>query len=330
MAKPKVGFYWCASCGGCEEAIVDLAEDILPITEAVDLVFWPVALDFKKSDVLAMEDRSMAAVFINGAVRTSEQQEMARLLRAKSRLVIAFGACAQLGGISGLANQFSRDFILRSVYDDAPTVVNENHVRPVASCVDHGRTLTLPEFRNVVRTLEQIVSVDYYLPGCPPTPKLIKSALAALLANSLPAPGSVLAPDVALCDQCPRKKSKPENIQYTVFKRPHLTALDSELCFLAQGVICIGPATRGGCEALCPAANMPCTGCFGPTSRICDQGAKMLSCLSAAVEAKEPEPVESVLAGIPDPVGTFYRYALPASLLRFNTSVGIGADKEHL
>lgn len=56
----------------------------------------------------------------------------------------------------------------------------------------------------------------------------------------------------------------------------------------------------------------------------------MLSCLSAAVEAKEPEPVESVLAGIPDPVGTFYRYALPASLLRFNTSVGIGADKEHL
>ena len=330
MAKPKVGFYWCASCGGCEEAIVDLAEDILPITEAVDLVFWPVALDFKKSDVLAMEDRSMAAVFINGAVRTSEQQEMARLLRAKSRLVIAFGACAQLGGIPGLANQFSRDTILRSVYDDAPTVVNEKHIHPVAHCEDHGRTLTLPEFRKVVRTLEQIVSVDYYLPGCPPTPKLIKTALAALLADTLPAPGSVLAPDVALCDQCPRKKSKPEDIRYTVFKRPHLTAMDSELCFLAQGVICMGPATRGGCEALCPAANMPCTGCFGPTSRICDQGAKMLSCLSAAVEAKEPEPVESVLAGIPDPVGTFYRYALPASLLRFNTSVGIGADKEHL
>jgi len=59
-AKPKVAFYWCASCGGCEESIVDLAEDILKVVEAVDIVFWPVALDFKKKDVEAMEDGSIA------------------------------------------------------------------------------------------------------------------------------------------------------------------------------------------------------------------------------------------------------------------------------
>jgi F420-non-reducing hydrogenase small subunit len=47
MSKPKVGFYWCASCGGCEEAVVDLAEDVLKVVEAVDIVFWPVALDFQ-------------------------------------------------------------------------------------------------------------------------------------------------------------------------------------------------------------------------------------------------------------------------------------------
>ena len=330
MDKPKIGFYWCASCGGCEEAIVDLAEDILRITASVDLVFWPVALDFKKEDVLAMPNRSMMAVFINGAVRTSEQEEMASLLRAKSQFVIAFGACAQLGGIPGLANQFSRDSILNYVYDGAPTVVNEKHVRPSVRSEDNNRTVTLPEFRSVVRTLEQIVHVDYFLPGCPPTPRLITSAIDALLTGKLPPSGSVLAPDVALCDQCPRKKSKPEQIRFAAFKRPHLTPMDSDLCFLAQGVVCMGPATRGGCEALCPAANMPCTGCFGPTSRVHDQGAKMLSSLSAAVDAKESDQVDTVLAGIPDPVGTFYRYALPASLLRFSANIGTAAVKETL
>ncbi len=54
MSKPKVGFYWCASCGGCEEAVVDLNEDILKVVDAVDIVFWPVALDFKREDVEKM------------------------------------------------------------------------------------------------------------------------------------------------------------------------------------------------------------------------------------------------------------------------------------
>jgi F420-non-reducing hydrogenase small subunit len=81
MSKPKVGFYWCASCGGCEEAVVDLAEDVLKVVEAVDIVFWPVALDFKRSDVEAMKDGELAACFVNGAIRTSEQEEMAELLR---------------------------------------------------------------------------------------------------------------------------------------------------------------------------------------------------------------------------------------------------------
>ena len=71
MAKPKVAFYWCASCGGCEEAVVDLAEGILKVVEAVDIVFWPVALDFKRSDVEAMPDGAIDVSFINGAIRMS-------------------------------------------------------------------------------------------------------------------------------------------------------------------------------------------------------------------------------------------------------------------
>ncbi len=66
MDKPKVALYWCASCGGCEEAVVDLAEDLLKVVEAVDIVFWPVALDFKKSDVESLPDGDIAVSFING------------------------------------------------------------------------------------------------------------------------------------------------------------------------------------------------------------------------------------------------------------------------
>ena len=185
----------------------------------------------------------------------------------------------------------------------------------------NGHVLSLPGLRNVVRSLDQVVDVDYYVPGCPPTPKLTKAAIGALLEGKLPPKGSVLAPDVALCDQCPRKATKPTNVAFTEFKRPHQKLLDPELCFLAQGVVCLGPATRGGCEAVCPAGNMPCTGCFGPTSRVRDQGAKILSSLCANVAAKDETEIQKTLAGIPDPVGTFYRYGLARSLLRGKVSL---------
>jgi F420-non-reducing hydrogenase small subunit len=109
MPKPKVAFYWCASCGGCEETVVDLAEDILGVVEKVDIVLWPVAMDFKYKDVEAMEDKSIVATLLNGAIRSSEQEEMAVLLRRKSLYLIAYGSCAHMGGIPSLANQFERD-----------------------------------------------------------------------------------------------------------------------------------------------------------------------------------------------------------------------------
>jgi F420-non-reducing hydrogenase small subunit len=72
MSKPKVAFYWCASCGGCEEAVVDLGEVILDVVQAVEIVLWPVALDFKLEDVQAYRSNEIAVSFINGAVRNSE------------------------------------------------------------------------------------------------------------------------------------------------------------------------------------------------------------------------------------------------------------------
>jgi F420-non-reducing hydrogenase small subunit len=316
MSKPKVAFYWCASCGGCEEAIVDLAEDILGVVEAVDIIFWPCAMDFKKHDVEAMADKSIVATFLNGAIRTSEQEEMAHLLRRKSQFLIAYGSCSATGGIPSLANQFSLEQVLRFAYHDSPSTANEAGTRPQISSTQEGHALHLPVLRETVRSLDQVVDVDYYIPGCPPTPKLTKAAVGALLEGKLPPKGTVLAPDIALCDECPRKASKPTDLGFTEFKRPHQVVIDPEKCILAQGVICMGPATRGGCEAVCIQGNMPCTGCFGPTSRVKDQGAKILSSIASNIAPKEEGAIDLVLAGIPDPVGTFYRYGLAKSLLR--------------
>lgn len=314
--KPKVAFYWCASCGGCEEAVVDLAEKILDVVAAVDIVFWPVALDFKRKDVEAMDDGAILATFINGAIRTTEQEEMVQLLRRKTQVLVAFGSCSHLGGIPGLANLWDRESIFATIYRDTPSTVNPDGVVPQTTYQDNGRKVSLPGFYDTVRTLDQVTDVDYYLPGCAPTPKLIGEAVAALLSGELPPKGTVLSPDKALCDECPRKDSKPESLSITEFKRPHEVILNDEECILVQGVLCMGPATRAGCEALCVEGNMPCTGCFGPTSRVKDQGAKALSAFASSVGSDDESEIERILAAIPDPVGTFYRYSLPASLLR--------------
>jgi F420-non-reducing hydrogenase small subunit len=314
--KPKVAFYWCAACGGCEEAVVDLAESILDVVAAVDIVLWPVAMDFKKADVEAMEDGSIAAAFINGAIRTTEQEEWAHLLRRKAQVVIAVGACAQMGGIPGLANFSNRAGVFQTVYQESPSTVNAEGVLPETTHKDNGFTVTLPRFFDTVQALHQAIDVDYYIPGCPPTPQLLADAVTALLAGKLPEKGTVLAPDQALCMDCPRKDTKPERLAISEFKRPHQILIDQDKCLLAQGLLCLGPATRAGCGSRCIEGNMPCTGCFGPTSRVRDYGGKVLSAIASAVASDDEDQILSILAGIPDPAGTFYRYSLPVSELQ--------------
>jgi len=315
MSKPQVGFYWCASCGGCEEAVVDLAEDILKVVDAVDIVFWPVALDFKREDVEKMKDGSMAVCFLNGAVRTSEQAEMAELLRRKAQVMIAFGSCSHLGGIPGLANFYDKEAVFEAAYSTAPSVVNPERIRPQPETAVAEGTLTLPVLWDTVKTLDQVVDVDYYLPGCPPPVKLINEALGAILSGKLPPKGTVLAPDVAVCKECPRKDSKPDKVALKEFKRPHQVLADPEKCLLVQGLLCLGPTTRSGCGAACIEGNMPCSGCLGPMSRIVDYGGKALSALASYVDSNDEAEIAKILEGIVDPSGTFYRYSLPASLM---------------
>lgn len=316
MDKPKVAFYWCASCGGCEEAVVDLAEDILKVTEAVEIVLWPVALDFKIKDIERLDDGEITVSFINGGIRTEEQEIISKLLRKKSKIVIAFGSCAHLGGTPGLANLTNRDEIFTWVYKNAPSVVKNNDVFPQERIEVIEGELRLPEFYDTVYTLDQVIDVDYYVPGCAPPPDLIMKAVDAILSGNLPPKGSVLAEDRALCDGCQRRDTKPEKAVIKEIKRVHEVIIDPERCFLDQGIICLGPATRNGCGERCINANMPCRGCFGPTSRVLDQGAKFLSALASIIDANEEDEIRKITDSIIDPAGIFYYYSLPASILR--------------
>ena len=321
MAKPKVAFYWCASCGGCEEAVVDLNEDILKVVEAVDIVFWPVALDFKYKDIEAMKDGEIAVSCINGSVRNAEQEEIVKLLRKKSGLVVAFGSCAHLGGIPGLANFYDRKAIFRTSYETAPTVANPDGTLPQLSTKVPEGELTLPELFDTVKTLDQVIDVDYYLPGCAPPADLIMNAVTAILEGNLPPKGTVLAPEKSLCGDCPRGEKKPDKLVMKKVKRVHEIIPDPEKCFLEEGLICLGPATRSGCGSRCIEANMPCRGCFGPTKEVKDHGGKMASAIASILglegeDGLSDKEAAEMVNQIADPGGTFYRFSLPSSLLR--------------
>jgi len=317
MEKLKFAFYWAASCGGCEIAVLDINEKILDVVAIADVVFWPVAIDIKYKDVEAMPDKYIDVCFFNGAIRTQEQEHMAKLLRKKSKVLVAFGACAQLGGIPGLANVADKKEVFERAYLQSPSTPNPNSLTPKTSYKVEEGELKLPEFFDTVKTLDQTVEVDYYLPGCPPHYNLVAKAVEAIAKNELPPKGSVIAPEKSVCDECSRKKEEKKISKiYRVYEK----APEPEKCLLEQGIICMGPATRGGCEAQCISANMPCTGCGGPCPNVTEQGAAMISALASILgldEEKNPDfDAEKLLAQIKDPLGTFYKYSLPASILR--------------
>lgn len=313
MAKLKLAMYWAASCGGCDVAILDINERILDVANLADIVFWPIAIDFKYSDVEAMEDKSIDMCLFNGAVRNSEQEHIAKLLRAKSKAMVAFGACACFGGIPALANFSNRAEVFERAYIEAPSNDNPNHILPqTLTKVEEGE-LELPEFYDTVLTLAQVVDVEYFVPGCPPPVDIINKIVDALASGELPPAGTVFASDKALCDECDRKK---EEKTITKIYRPHEIIPDPEKCLLEQGIICMGPATRGGCGQRCIKANMPCRGCFGPPPGVIDQGAKMLSAIASIYDVKDEDEIKRMVEEVVDPAGTFYRFGMSSSMLK--------------
>jgi len=320
MAKPKLALYWASSCGGCEITVVDIEEKILDVADFFDIVFWPCIMDFKYEDVEAMEDGSITISLFNGAIRNSENEYMAKLMRQKSQLLIAFGSCAQEGCIPGLANFYDRKSTFDYVYNECPSVEEKSKgIFPQWETEMPEGKITIPEYWDTVKTLDQIVDVDYYIPGCPPQSLQVAAVIGAVIeilqtGADLPPKGAVLgATDKSCCDECPRER-KEKKIKE--FFRPHEIIPNDDECLLDQGILCMGPATRGGCGALCVQANIPCRGCYGAPENVKDQGVKMISALSSVIDASTPEEVKKIINKIADPIGTFYRFSLAASTFK--------------
>ncbi len=317
--KPKFAMYWAASCGGCEIAVLNTHEKILDVDANFDVVFWPVAMDAKYQDVEAMPDEYITLTLFNGGMRNQENEQIARLMRRKSKILVAFGSCACEGCIPGLANLSSTRDIFDAAYA-GPTTDNPDKVCPQYHYHAPEGELHIPEFNPVLKTLDQVVPVDYYMPGCPPESHQVSAVIDLVIKAlhgeaELPPAGSVIGAGWStVCDDCPRARNVKAVRE---FKRiQHLKNPDPALCLMEQGIVCNGPATRSGCGALCPRAGAQCIGCYGPAEGVIDYGARLMTAVASVIDSNDPREIERILDGIPDPAGQFYRFSLAGSLLR--------------
>ena len=324
MTKIKLAIAAGSFCGGCDMSIINLNEMLIPIEASIDLQFWQLAADFKFKDVKKLKDKEIDITLFHGPIRTSEHAEIAHLFRKKSKVMIAYGACSAFGGIPQMANSWTAKEILEENYVNGYNMDDsgKNHMA-TESEYQKGRKMTLPKLLDSCLPLESEVDVDYYVPGCPPVPgqweTLIQIITNFIKTGELPPKGTVVAGDTALCEECGR--TKPDEIVINKFQRPYMINPDPELCLLAQGIICMGPATRAGCGGQCTVgANMPCRGCFGPAPEVDDAGIKMLSAIASIAGAKKEnelggEGLKLLMDQVVDPFGTFYRFAVPKILM---------------
>ena len=318
--KPKFAMYWAASCGGCEIAVLNIHEKILDVDANFEVVFWPVAMDTKYKDVEAMEDGSILLTLFNGGIRTSENEELAHLMRRKSKILVAFGSCACEGCIPGLANLTSRETLMDTVYRNEISTQNPDRVRPHTTTEVPEGVLHIPEFYPVLRTLDQVVKVDYYMPGCPPESHQIGAVIDLVIQvlqgkAELPPPGATIGVNPsAVCDECNRTRGLKNIKQFTRIQ--DLKHIDPELCLLEQGIPCNGPATHAGCGALCPHAGAQCIGCYGPAEGVVDYGARLMTAFASVIDSNDPKEIDRILDTLVDPAGQFYRFNLAGSLLR--------------
>jgi F420-non-reducing hydrogenase small subunit len=316
--KPKFAMYWAASCGGCEIAVLNIHEKILDVDANFEVVFWPVAMDAKYKDVEAMPDESILLTLFNGAIRNDENEHLAHLLRRKSKILVAFGSCATEGCMPALANLSSLEDLKQTVYSTISTE-NPQGILPQPKFIVPEGEIYIPTMYPLVRTLDQVVPVDYYMPGCPPESFQIAAVIDLVIQvlhgeAELPPTGTVIgAGNSTVCDECKRTRDVKK---IKKFERIQNVILDPDLCILEQGVMCSGPATRSGCDARCPSAGSPCIGCYGPAEGALDYGARLMTAIASVIDSNDPEEIERIFEGIPDPAGMFYRFNMAGSLLR--------------
>jgi F420-non-reducing hydrogenase small subunit len=273
----KIAQEWFAICGGCEVTILDIGEPLLELLPELEFVHMPVIMDHKlygqTGELSHMEIPEADVGIISGSVRNEENKEIAEAMRKRVNFLIAMGSCACYGGIPALANQFTTDEIYERVYKGNSTT-------------DPGETPTvsLPPLTDRVYSLSEVVKVDLELPGCPTTPSMFVAAVMHLLKGT-----PFALEQKSVCDHCPTMREKKA---VSELKRPLESVegvgepLETVRCFMEQGFLCLGPATRAGCGGMeggvprCISAYMPCRGCFGPIQKDANPMVDMMGALS--------------------------------------------------
>ena len=296
MPKPTLAVETLSICSGCEIAILDLHMALVDVLDAIDIKYIQVLMDHREPP-----KEGVTVGFVSGGVRNEEHLERLKMLRERSQILVAFGACSAFGGVPGLANLSTKDELMEEVYINTKSTVNPKKIIP------HK---IVPPMLDELHPVDDFVKVDYVLPGCPPPPKLIAELVTSLLEGK-----EFRLEPKTVCDQCPLVK---EEKAVDEFKRWGTDTIDPERCLLEQGYQCLGPVTQGGCEARCPTALAPCRGCFGPTESVEDQASKMIGAIGSIIvqdPTKAPDP-EQIVKEIPDLVGTYLRFTFAHSTFK--------------
>lgn len=225
----KVAFLQLSDCWGCHQSFLNSDLELAPILPNINIVYWPAVVDFKLESIKLMEDGNIDIGFIEGCIRTNDDEKNAKLFRQKSKFIISFGACACYGNVSGLANLFSLEEQIKRKYVTCETVDEQYRKEP---------TKNVSGFRNKVNALDDIIKVDAYLNGCPPRSEQILGLIQYLLGQK-PFPRH----ELSFCTDCDIKEN----------------------CLLKQGILCFGAVTSSGCSLKCTKNGTSCLGCFGPS-----------------------------------------------------------------
>ncbi|MHA2244244.1 MAG: NADH-quinone oxidoreductase subunit B family protein [Candidatus Hodarchaeales archaeon] len=281
--KVTVGYAALTSCSGCEIALLDINEKILDVLKNVELVYGPLVMDTRE----VPDDIDL--LFVEGSVSTDHDLQQIEEYRKKAKNLVAVGACACFGGIPGMRNFFERDEILTDIY---PLEDNTLFSGPT-------------ELSSKVKSLPMVVETDFLVPGCPPLPENFITVI-----KNYPNFDRIKLPTKTLCAECDLKKEKllspiREFTSLKINNPYHFNKDDIDRCFLERGILCMGVATRAGCEGRCVKVDVPCRGCFGPPPQEGseDQGAGVISAISSILPTGRLLTKEDIL-------GLVYRYSL--------------------
>lgn len=168
MSKPRIATCSLAGCFGCHMSILDIDERILELVEVIDFDRSPI-VDYKSFT------GQCAVGLVEGGCCNEENVRVLQDFREHCNVLVSLGDCATMGGIPALRNLVSTEECLREAYMDGPSVHNPDGVMP--------RSVELPLLLDKVRPCHEVVRVDYYLPGCPPSADTIWAAVTALVSG---------------------------------------------------------------------------------------------------------------------------------------------------